>query len=98
LWSHSGKQPTMKRINSGLNYSGRDDAQARNKGYALRLLSLEIIPLRVKDSVWKANNTLQHLRTNYPLQNTLEQILTLLFFPIVNLPISWDIKHPLTTT
>jgi hypothetical protein len=42
----------MKRINSGLNYSGRDDAQARNKGYALRyVVSLEIIPLRVKDSV-----------------------------------------------
>jgi hypothetical protein len=36
---HSGKQPTMKRINSGLNYSGRDDAQARNKGYALRYVA-----------------------------------------------------------
>jgi hypothetical protein len=39
-----------ERIN-GLNYSGRDDAQA-NKGYALRYVAcLEIIPLRVKDSV-----------------------------------------------
>jgi hypothetical protein len=33
------KQPTMKRINSGLNYSGRDDAQTRNKGYALRYVA-----------------------------------------------------------